>query len=159
VATPRGVHRRHSLLARFWPELDQEHARTALRQALRVLRVALGAEVLTSRGDDEVGLDFGHVSIDVTAFDAACGAGVTGALDALNLYRGPLLNGFCVSDAPEFERWLDSERGGVARSEEHTSELQSRGHLVCRLLLEKKKENCVFCAVAARPLAGSAPAR
>src|SRR5690625_5631774 len=28
---------------------------------------------------------------------------------------------------------------GVIRSEEHTSELQSRGHLVCRLLLEKKK--------------------
>src|SRR5437660_2833891 len=28
----------------------------------------------------------------------------------------------------------------LARSEEHTSELQSRGHLVCRLLLEKKKE-------------------
>src|SRR5690625_6206513 len=27
-----------------------------------------------------------------------------------------------------------------ARSEEHTSELQSRGHLVCRLLLEKKKD-------------------
>src|SRR5215208_7889988 len=27
-----------------------------------------------------------------------------------------------------------------ARSEEHTSELQSRGHLVCRLLLEKKKK-------------------
>src|SRR5437870_11176058 len=27
------------------------------------------------------------------------------------------------------------------RSEEHTSELQSRGHLVCRLLLEKKNEN------------------
>src|SRR5690625_3197535 len=29
---------------------------------------------------------------------------------------------------------------GHARSEEHTSELQSRGHLVCRLLLEKKKK-------------------
>src|SRR5437870_10177327 len=29
---------------------------------------------------------------------------------------------------------------GPARSEEHTSELQSRGHLVCRLLLEKKKK-------------------
>src|SRR5690625_6374475 len=28
------------------------------------------------------------------------------------------------------------------RSEEHTSELQSRGHLVCRLLLEKKKHRC-----------------
>src|SRR3989442_3880112 len=30
--------------------------------------------------------------------------------------------------------------GCEARSEEHTSELQSRPHLVCRLLLEKKKE-------------------
>src|SRR5207253_7842321 len=30
-------------------------------------------------------------------------------------------------------------RAGGSRSEEHTSELQSRGHLVCRLLLEKKK--------------------
>src|SRR5690554_7164259 len=30
-------------------------------------------------------------------------------------------------------------RPAVARSEEHTSELQSRPHLVCRLLLEKKK--------------------
>src|SRR5690625_6798805 len=29
---------------------------------------------------------------------------------------------------------------GIWRSEEHTSELQSRGHLVCRLLLEKKKK-------------------
>src|SRR2546422_1270070 len=31
--------------------------------------------------------------------------------------------------------------GMIARSEEHTSELQSRLHLVCRLLLEKKKNN------------------
>src|SRR3712207_8838417 len=30
-----------------------------------------------------------------------------------------------------------------ARSEEHTSELQSRQYLVCRLLLEKKKKHCV----------------
>src|SRR5439155_22201685 len=34
----------------------------------------------------------------------------------------------------------DLTRGGFLRSEEHTSELQSRGHLVCRLLLEKKKK-------------------
>src|SRR3712207_8954738 len=32
-----------------------------------------------------------------------------------------------------------SKRGREARSEEHTSELQSRQYLVCRLLLEKKK--------------------
>src|SRR3712207_8566138 len=34
---------------------------------------------------------------------------------------------------------LDDDR--LARSEEHTSELQSRQYLVCRLLLEKKKKN------------------
>src|SRR2546422_5402982 len=32
----------------------------------------------------------------------------------------------------------------LTRSEEHTSELQSRLHLVCRLLLEKKKKNTVY---------------
>src|SRR5215475_7220427 len=38
--------------------------------------------------------------------------------------------------------WLAlSEQAQVARSEEHTSELQSRENLVCRLLLEKKKKN------------------
>src|SRR5690625_5602347 len=36
---------------------------------------------------------------------------------------------------------MDINLDGVpVRSEEHTSELQSRGHLVCRLLLEKKKK-------------------
>src|SRR5690349_23603672 len=35
---------------------------------------------------------------------------------------------------------LDLGRAGVARSEEHTSELQSRRDLVCRLLLEKKNK-------------------
>src|SRR2546422_8099103 len=35
----------------------------------------------------------------------------------------------------------ESTRVGIARSEEHTSELQSRLHLVCRLLLEKKKKH------------------
>src|SRR5437870_9901938 len=40
--------------------------------------------------------------------------------------------------AGKMNRWKSS-RCGHHRSEEHTSELQSRGHLVCRLLLEKKK--------------------
>src|SRR2546422_6239595 len=35
----------------------------------------------------------------------------------------------------------DAQRSYCKRSEEHTSELQSRLHLVCRLLLEKKKKN------------------
>src|SRR5690554_6960972 len=40
---------------------------------------------------------------------------------------------------PFMERFSNSTREVAQRSEEHTSELQSRPHLVCRLLLEKKK--------------------
>src|SRR2546422_4583652 len=36
-----------------------------------------------------------------------------------------------------------TDADGNVRSEEHTSELQSRLHLVCRLLLEKKKKNII----------------
>src|SRR5437660_9792420 len=44
-------------------------------------------------------------------------------------------------------RFLQATRQ-QSRSEEHTSELQSRGHLVCRLLLEKKKLNPVILLIA-----------
>src|SRR5437660_5273333 len=50
-----------------------------------------------------------------------------------------------VADAMEvrvleqFPKVLSGKQQARFRSEEHTSELQSRGHLVCRLLLEKKK--------------------
>ena len=43
AATPRGFHRRDKLLALFWPELDQEHARASLRKAVYVVRQALGS--------------------------------------------------------------------------------------------------------------------
>src|SRR5690625_6249680 len=42
----------------------------------------------------------------------------------------------------------DLEASDMHRSEEHTSELQSRGQLVCRLLLEKKKCKTSACEVA-----------
>src|SRR5947207_12334717 len=43
----------------------------------------------------------------------------------------------------EVADWISSARSRcLARSEEHTSELQSHSDLVCRLLLEKKKDEC-----------------
>src|SRR2546422_5131397 len=45
---------------------------------------------------------------------------------------------------------LPEDRGREERSEEHTSELQSRLHLVCRLLLEKKKHKMPTSATATR---------
>src|SRR5690625_6825335 len=46
-----------------------------------------------------------------------------------------------VADCGRIARKFLAERHG--RSEEHTSELQSRGHLVCRLLLEKIKDQII----------------
>src|SRR5690625_6131985 len=44
------------------------------------------------------------------------------------------------AQGPEKPPQMNEEQTRQLRSEEHTSELQSRGHLVCRLLLEKKKQ-------------------
>src|SRR2546422_2848966 len=52
--------------------------------------------------------------------------------------RGPGLAHVLVYEEPATLKKLD--RLLASRSEEHTSELQSRLHLVCRLLLEKKKK-------------------
>src|SRR2546429_6551330 len=51
----------------------------------------------------------------------------------------PLASGFHVRGGRHLQR-----RALSLRSEEHTSELQSRLHLVCRLLLEKKKKTKTF---------------
>src|SRR5690606_40558543 len=56
--------------------------------------------------------------------------------EALN-HPGPYL--LDVRVRPEENCWPMVPAGGAIRSEEHTSELQSRENLVCRLLLEKKK--------------------
>ncbi len=108
AAAPRRLHRRDSLVALFWPELDQEHARAALRQALHGLRRSLGDGVLVSRGDEEIGLDAGRFRGDAAGFGVGAEAG--NLADALDLYRGDLLEGFFIRGAPEFEQWLERER-------------------------------------------------
>ena len=108
AAVPYGLHRRETLLALFWPELDETKARSALSQALYVLRNALGEQAIVTRGDDEVGISRSVVWCDVHAFETALDAGQFA--EALVLYRGGLLNGFSLSDAPELGRWVDQER-------------------------------------------------
>src|SRR5436305_7874291 len=61
----------------------------------------------------------------------------------------------CVMASMDLQRGMQALRRHppleVHRSEEHTSELQSRPHLVCRLLLEKKKEPHQYAKHAANP--------
>jgi DNA-binding SARP family transcriptional activator/Tol biopolymer transport system component len=107
VATPRGFHRRDKIVGLFWPELDAAHARNALSQALHVLRGALGEGAIVTRGD-EIRIANDLVRSDAVAFEAALDAGRPD--EALRLYTADLLDGFFVSSAPEFDRWLDRER-------------------------------------------------
>src|SRR5688500_18756361 len=75
VGSPQGCRRRDTLLGMFWPELDQERARAALRQALHGLRRSLGAGSIESRGDEEVRVDGEQLWCDARAFDAAIDGG------------------------------------------------------------------------------------
>ena len=107
IAPPRGFHRRDTLLALLWPELDQEHARGALRQALHVIRRSMTSALLTE-GDDAIALDRDLFWCDVVAFESLLDGGKEE--EALALYRGALLEGFHLSGCLEFERWLEDER-------------------------------------------------
>lgn len=100
--------RRDSLVGLFWPDLEQDRGRHALRQALYVLRQGLGPDVLLAHGDDDVRVDSSRFRSDVGMFERFAASGNAAA--AMGWYGGDLLPGFYVSDAVEFERWLERER-------------------------------------------------
>lgn len=109
LATPRGTHRRDTLLALFWPELDEEHGRLALRQALHALRRSLGDTQLQSLADDQIALTGECDWCDAVAFDHAIGDKRDS--DALTLYEGPFFNGIFIADAsPGLEQWIGLNR-------------------------------------------------
>ncbi|MBA3853381.1 MAG: hypothetical protein C0503_03140 [Gemmatimonas sp.] len=113
-ARPRGFHRRDKLAALFWPELPDERARAALRTTLSRLRDDLGAELIATRGADEVALDMSGLRCDAHRVEEALVAGdALGAADAL---VGPFLDGVHVEGVAEaFETWVDEERTRLQR--------------------------------------------
>lgn len=106
--------RRDSLLGLFWPELDQAHARGALRQALHSLRTALGEGVVVTRGEAEIGIANSTFRSDARDLELALQAGKPA--EALALYRGEFLDGVFVAEAsPELEEWIAGERDRLHR--------------------------------------------
>jgi DNA-binding SARP family transcriptional activator len=104
---------RDKVLAYFWPDSGDEQARHALNQALHQIRHALGAESITS-ASTSLALNGNIVTSDVAEFDAA---NADRALErAAALYQGPFLDGFFLSDAPDFERWVTATRTRLART-------------------------------------------
>lgn len=109
IATPRGPQRRDALLALFWPELGDDEARRALRQALHRIRYHVGDALLRTERDGHVGLADDGAWCDAIAFERELDAGHTEG--ALALYQGAFFDGVFVSDvSPDFEQWVDVVR-------------------------------------------------
>lgn len=102
--------RRAEVAALVWPEADAHHAHAGLRQAL----LSLHKEPF----GDRIGSDRTRVWIDRTADVIAFREALAARRwrDAVDVHRGPLLQGFEVEDADEFGAWLDSERTVVAEA-------------------------------------------
>lgn len=115
LAEPAGFQRRDTLLAMFWPDLGDEEARRALRQALHFLRQHLGQDAIENRGTEEIALSRSMVACDVWAFSEQLRRGETGA--ALALARGELLAGVRGALVSEpFDQWLGQQRAGIERA-------------------------------------------
>src|SRR5258708_3813232 len=94
---------------------------------------------LSPRGS--AGFAFGGGSRRVAVSAGAAGGAGRGALSAAAaLDMSAAARSAASFSSGESSRGVPSELNGRRRSEEHTSELQSPDHLVCRLLLEKKKK-------------------
>ncbi|HEX8691903.1 MAG TPA: BTAD domain-containing putative transcriptional regulator, partial [Longimicrobium sp.] len=104
---------RERLVGYLWPESPGDAARHLLSESLYILRKALGENAFVAAGD-EVGLDPAVVASDVALFQDALEKDDPAAAAAL--YAGPFLDGFAVSDAPEFERWAEEERDRLGRA-------------------------------------------
>ncbi len=99
---------RDHLVSLFWPDADPESGRHALSQALYFLRRSLGKRALPTEEADRVRIAPDFLRADVQLFQQRLDAG--DASGALELYTGPLLEGFSLPDHPEFDRWLDEAR-------------------------------------------------
>jgi serine/threonine-protein kinase len=103
---------RDKLVACLWPESDAEHARHVLNQLLYAQRRHFAEEGLFL-GKKTLRLNPAVIWTDVGAFEQALD--MQNREEAVSLYRGPFLDGFFLKDAPEFERWVDEQRGRLSR--------------------------------------------
>jgi DNA-binding SARP family transcriptional activator len=111
--SPTGRLSRDKLLAYLWADADAERARHALSNALYTIKRALGEGAVEAVGED-LQLDREMVAVDVLEFGDAIAQGELE--QAAAVYAGPLLDGIHLKDAPEFETWVDAERGRLARA-------------------------------------------
>ena len=114
LAQPPGPQSRASLMAFLWPEADEESARHSLRNTLYSLRRALGDRAFVARGAGYVGLEPAAVRCD--ALEVRRLLAEHRWNEAVAAWDGELAPGLHVSDAGEFEHWLEGQRTGLRRA-------------------------------------------
>src|SRR5439155_4096741 len=98
---------------------------------------AIDAEVNNGRGPVDYSVSYGAADKSLVEFKLASNSHL--AKNLTNQTRIYEKAGDARKSITVITFFSKEDLARVERSEEHTSELQSRGHLVCRLLLEKKK--------------------
>ncbi|MGE0386550.1 MAG: BTAD domain-containing putative transcriptional regulator [Gammaproteobacteria bacterium] len=115
VAMTPGQHARADLADLLWGELGRERALSNLRLTLLRLRRVLGTCLVVSRdGIAPVGRDLLYTDAAALLEALAAGADTVRQRDALGLYKGELLAGVDLHEAPEFEGWLRDQRRRIA---------------------------------------------
>ncbi|HEY0969492.1 MAG TPA: tetratricopeptide repeat protein [Gemmatimonadales bacterium] len=109
-AHPRPVPRERAMVL-LWPERDGRRARALLNLSVHVLRGALGPCAIRLH-QDALSFDASSATCDVIAFREALESGDDQR--AVEMYAGPLLDGFRPPASPELERWLEDERAALA---------------------------------------------
>jgi DNA-binding SARP family transcriptional activator/TolB-like protein len=109
-AGDRGVNR-DRLTALLWGDVEEERARRSLNQALYALRQELGSEEAIL-GTRDLRLNPELIEVDLAAFETARASGAFE--EAARLYGGPFLGDFHLPGVPDFARWADEAREGIA---------------------------------------------
>ena len=109
VAGAKGASR-DQIIGILWPDSTADRARHALSQTIYSMRRDVGANVVLTTPN--LRLDAELISSDVVNFQVAVRD--KNWEEAARLYAGPFLGGFYLADAPEFERWMETERVSLA---------------------------------------------
>ena len=106
---------REALCELLWPDQDPEHARGALRRTLSAVRKAVGEQWVDTASDSVALRDGAGLAVDVRRFRELADGDATALAEAVEVFRGELLEGFYVRDSPAFDAWYVREADALQR--------------------------------------------
>ena len=116
---------RARIVALFYPEIDEARAGRRLTQSIYSIRQVFGGDCIETRGGELRACE--SLVCDANDFGTLADRGEYEL--ALGLYRRPFLDGFYLSDACDWERWVERKRAVLTRTFSHAARLAT-GRLI-----------------------------